>query len=272
MKTPFDIKKFVKYLDQYKSELPNLYKWHINNLKIDRLVQLEVLSLNDADEMRRNDDFQKAIKLKRIISENLSKVRRTDNSLFEKICLWIIKDWGGINTADDTNTLLLINDFLSQGKISFNRIASLSKLASFMYPTKNVIYDSRITYSVNWIILSESAGEKFFPIPEGRNTKMNAFDLDVLIRLKNINNYLPQELKDLDNKHTITNADKKIFILKEDSYEEMNKLIKEINRILWSGDMEKENNLYYTEMLLFAIADREIFRDITINYKNILLK
>ena len=70
----------------------------------------------------------------------------------------------------------------------------------------------------------------------------------------------------MDHRLFINNADKKLFINKKDAYFELNNLIKIINEKLWSGDNEKEQNLYYTEMLLFSIADREIFMDITSRY------
>lgn len=135
-----------------------------------------------------------------------------------------------------------------------------------MYPERNVIYDSRVAYSLNWIILSENAGQKYFPIPEGRNSKMSAFDLNVLIRLKNISNYQTTDIEHLDHKLFIKNCDKKIFINKKDAYSELNNLVKQIHKNLWIGDKAKEENLYFTEMLLFSIADREVFRDITTLY------
>ena len=135
-----------------------------------------------------------------------------------------------------------------------------------MFPEKNVIYDSRVAYALNWIILSENAGQKYFPIPEGRNSKMIAFDLNVLIRLKNITNYQITDIKQLDHRLFIQNCDKKIFINKKDAYCELNNLIKEISIKLWKGEKNKEENLYFTEMLLFSIADREVFRDITTLY------
>jgi len=55
-----------------------------------------------------------------------------------------------------------------------------------MFPEKHFIYDSRVTYSLNWIILSENAGNRFFPIPEGQNSKMRAFEMNILICLKDI--------------------------------------------------------------------------------------
>jgi len=157
---------------------------------------------------------------------------------------------------------------LHSEKPSFNRIASSSKVGAYLYPDKNVIYDSRVAYSLNWIILSENAGQQFFPIPEGRNSKMSAFDLNVLIRLKNITNYQPNNIELLDNRLFINNIDKKIFINKKDAYYELKNLIEIINRKLWKGDIEKEQNLYYTEMLLFSIADREVFMEITEKYRN----
>ena len=176
------------------------------------------------------------------------------------MCLWIIKDWGGILTAKDSNTIELIDDFLTSNKPSYKRIASSSKVGSFMYPQKYIIYDSRVAYSLNWIILSQNAGKKFFPIPNGRNSKMMAFDMNVLIRLKNINHYCPDDINRLEKKRFISQNDKDIYISEIDAYNELNKLIKEINSKLWADD--RANNLYYTEMLLFSIADKEIYYDI----------
>ncbi|MCB0540423.1 MAG: hypothetical protein KDE33_23090, partial [Bacteroidetes bacterium] len=74
------------------------------------------------------------------------------------------------------------------------------------------------------------------------------------------------DIKDLDHRLFIKNSDKKLFINKKDAYFELNNLVKQINQKLWNGDREKEQNLYFTEMLLFSIADREVFMDITTKY------
>ncbi|TAE41523.1 MAG: hypothetical protein EAY66_01370, partial [Sphingobacteriales bacterium] len=183
---------------------------------------------------------------------------------------WVIKDWGGILTANDNDTINLITNFLNQDKPDFKRIASSSKVGAYLFPEKNIIYDSRVAYSLNWIILSENAGQKYFPIPEGRNSKMSAFDLNVLIRLKNISFYQPNSISVLDNKLFIKNSDKQIFIDKKIAYSELNKLVIEVNQKLWQGNYEKQRNLYFTEMLLFSIADREIFTDITIRWRDLI--
>ena len=95
---------------------------------------------------------------------------------------------------------------------------------------------------------------------------MSAFDLNVLIRLKNISVYKPADIKQLDHRLYIKNSDKQLFINKKDAYSELNNLVKQISQKLWKGDKEKEQNLYFTEMLLFSIADREVFMDITTKY------
>jgi len=263
MTIKFDIDKFVTHLDRYKSDLPTLYKW---NAKIDRLVELETLTKKQVEELNALSPYKKELQLKKIVGQKLNYTLLSNAELFDKLCLWIIKDWGGITTANDNDTISLIKGFLNQDKPHFNRIASSSKVGAYLFPDRNVIYDSRVAYSLNWIILSENAGQQYFPIPEGRNSKMSAFDLNVLIRLKNISVYQPTDITHLDHRLFIKNSDKKLYINKKDAYSELNNLVKQINQKLWKGDKEKEQNLYFTEMLLFSIADREVFMDITTKY------
>jgi len=257
-----DIDKFVKYLSTYKDDLPVLYKW---NVEIDRLVELKTLTEKQVKEINLLSPYEKELCLKKIVGQKLNDTLKSDLKLFEKLSLWIIKDWGGITNTNDNDTISLVNAFLKTEKPDFYRIASTSKVGAYLFPDRNVIYDSRVAYSLNWIILSENAGQNFFPIPEGRNSKMSAFDMNVLIRLKNISVYRPENIEDLKN-NFINNSDKKIFIDKKEAYFELTNLVKQINPLLWKGDKEKEQNLYFTEMLLFSIADREIFIDITNNF------
>lgn len=205
MTAEFDIEKIVQYLDKYKSELPNLYNW---NAKIERLVELETLTKEQISVINQLSPYEKELQLKKIVGQKLNETLITNKTLFNQLCLWVIKDWGGIITANDNDTIKLIEKFLNQDKPDFNRIASSSKVGAYLFPNKNIIYDSRVTYSLNWIILSENAGRQFFPIPEGRNSKMSAFDLNVLIRLKNIYAFQPTDIQQLDNRLFIKNADK----------------------------------------------------------------
>lgn len=269
MTVEFEIDKIVQYLDRHKSDLPTLYNW---NAKIERLTELETLTAEQVNNINALSSYEKELQLKKLVGHKLNETLKNNKTLFDKLCLWVIKDWGGILTANDNDTIKLIEIFLNQDKPDFNRIASSSKVGAYLFPDRNIIYDSRVAYSLNWIILSENAGQQYFPIPEGRNSKMSAFDLNVLIRLKNISTYQPTDIKHLDNRLFIKNADKKLYIDKKIAYSELNKLVKQINQKLWQGDNEKEQNLYFTEMLLFSIADREIFIDITKKWNELTRK
>lgn len=267
MTIKFNIDIFVEYLNQHKDNLPNLYN---RNAKIDKLIELDILTNEKAQKINKLTPYQKELKLKKIVGKKLGDTYKNNKDLFYKLCLWLIKDWGGISTSSDKETIKLIDEFLIQERPGFNRIASASKVGAYLLPKKNVIYDSRVAYSINWIILSRKAGNLYFPIPKGRNSKMSAFDLNVLIRLKNISDYNPADIKHLDDKRFIKKIDDKFFINKNNAYYELNKLIKEINQELWEDDPAKKDNLYFTEMLLFSIADREVFMDITKEYGTIV--
>jgi len=258
-KYTFDLDKIVEFLKQYKDDLHKLYTW---NAKIDRLVDLKILNEIEFKELSQKVSFEREIILKHKINTKLNEFYKKDKKQFDDLCLWIIKDWGGILTAKDSNTIKLINEFLKSEKHSYKRIASSSKVGAYMYPDKYIIYDSRVAYSLNWIILSKNAGDYFFPIPSGRNSKMMAFDMNVLIRLKNIDHYSPNDIVEMDKKQYVSQKDKFQYIPESEAYSQLNTLIKEISLRLWDDEKAKKM-LYYTEMLLFSIADREIYMDIT---------
>jgi hypothetical protein len=253
----FDVTKITNYLDKYKNQLDELYDW---KPIVQGLAEIGVANETKLSELQSSaiSNFQKDEKLKSLLSKALNSYA-IDSQEFERIALWIIHDWGRINTGLDTMKHVL--EFLRTDRPKFKRIASTSKVGGFMTPTKRIIYDSRVAYTVNWIILSENAGDKFFPIPEGRNSKMQAFNLDVLIRLKFINNYRPDKTEDLKKGKFIFNKDKEIYIPKADAYYELNKLVGKVNQILWNDFRKQEP--FYTEMLLFALADKGVFQEIT---------
>jgi hypothetical protein len=266
MKNKFDTDKIANYLNQFKDKLPKLYNW---NAKIEKLVGLGVITQSELNKLNSTSSYNKEIVLKKKVNFKLHEYYNSNKVLFDNLCLWIVKDWGGILTAKDSDTIELINEFLKSDNPSYKRIASASKVGAYMFPEKYIIYDSRVAYALNWIILSENAGEMFFPIPNGRNSKMMAFEMNVLIRLKNINHYAPKEITEIDKRLYINQKDKTNYIPEKESYIELSNLIKEVSNKLWNS--EKSKMLYYTEMLLFSIADREVFSDIT-NRVSLIIK
>jgi hypothetical protein len=265
IKYTFDVAKIVEYLRPLSIKINELYKW---KFKIESLYELNIFSSDELDSLDISNIFEREIKLKKLISNKIRDLKSKNDISFYALANWIIVKWGNISSECPNE---VIDNFLHAEKPVFDRIASTSKVGAFLYPNKYIIYDSRVAYSLNWIILSKLAGSHFFQIPNGRNSKMNAFDLDVLIRLFSISNYIPDKIEDLNNKLFISNKDKLKYIAKDDSYYYLRNLIVEINKELWKGDLERVNNLYYTEMLLFAIADKEIYFEI-VNSIDISLK
>ena len=90
---------------------------------------------------------------------------------------------------------------------------------------------------------------------------MQAFNLNVLIRLKFIDIYRPDKTEIWKNKKFIANKDNEIYVPKADAYYELNKLVGKVNQILWNDSRKLEP--FYTEMLLFALADKGVFQEIT---------
>ncbi len=258
----FDVIKIVNYLKRYKNDLEFYWTRMSGNLDIAILRQENIKGLDSFENKNR---FEQEILLKDALERELLESLEIDKVKFEKLCLWIIKTWGGITTGNDKGTIEAVQEFIRKGNEhpKFERVASTSKVASFLYPKQDIIYDSRVAYSLNWILLSISASDKFFPIPEGRNSKMMAFDLNVLIRIHNIEKYKAINIDNLENRLFINNIDKTLYIKQDKAYSTLRQLIKAINKELWKGDEERKDNLYYTEMLLFAIADREIYQEIT---------
>lgn len=250
-------KIIAEYLNPLKDDLKDLYQW---SFKLDSL--LKILSSDEIEELKKikstSTRFETELVLKRIINKNLNdSFQNKKFDKFNQLCNWIVQDWGGIKGGKE---LKKIEEAIKEiDKLPYDRIASYSKIAAFMNLEDCIIYDSRVAYSLNWILISSNEiKDDFFPIPNGRNSKMMAFDMNVLIHLQLKENYIADD-KELKNKLFISNQDKKIFIDKSNAYNQLNLLVKQTHELLWG---ENDKDLFKTEMLLFSIADKEIYKDI----------
>lgn len=166
---------------------------------------------------------------------------------------WIINDWGGIGSFKqnerNSNKILQFLNKIKNGNTyltrqEFSTISSLSKLSFFYDADKYCIYDSRVIYSLNWIIYkTEEKGMKFFPMPNGRNNIIANYPMEAIIKFS----LLEQNERDFS----------KFYYSHKDAYIKYNGLMIDLSRKLF-GENAKP---FFAEMLLFGIADKYVHQD-----------
>ncbi|MGG7177913.1 hypothetical protein ACQPU1_09980 [Clostridium paraputrificum] len=261
----FNIDKIAEYLFPFKDKLHELYTWETptdeelkTGLKLNLFTKTEYNKL-----LKTQNYFDRNSLMKNFIHNKISKTKNKE--VLTSYYIWIIKDWGGIRGIKSEGLYERIHksqdSYKEDCSISFDKISSTTKALHFISPSEFIIYDSRVAYALNWILLKTEASKNFFIIPQGRNSKLSAFDMPTLIRLKNMNIYKSSYEDNNYDKRFIYNNDKNLFINEKYCYYLMNEILKEISKRLWAGS-KMANYPYYTEMLLFSIADTFIFEDI----------
>ena len=120
-----------------------------------------MITCAEASELNKKVPYEREIILKKKINNKLHEFYDKESTLFYKLCIWIINDWGGIKAAKNEEAIVFIKQFLNFNKSAYKRFASSSKVGSYMFPEKCIIYDSRVAYSLNWILLFKNAGTHF---------------------------------------------------------------------------------------------------------------
>ena len=187
------------------------------------------------------NDFRKNIELKRILN---TKFKESSNPT---LGFWFIQTWGGISTFKnkDTNknpeliSKTIKNALEKKFLPNLQCISSLSKVTSVVDIENQVIYDSRVIYALNWLLL-KTGEKKFFPIPEGRGSIVADFNIGTLINFKfhnEMGRYYSPKLAHKEFCTLIKNYNEKIF-------------------------PDNKNEPFYLEMLLFSALPKEIIEDI----------
>ncbi|MBD3892247.1 hypothetical protein [Olleya marilimosa] len=193
--------------------------------------------------------FDQNVRLKWILKE---KYENTTNS--DSLDFWIINSWGGIrgfkpNDRNKEKVKTFRKQLLKRrlSKDSFSTISSLSKISSFIDPDNFVIYDSRVIYTLNWLILTcenqETFKELYFPMPSGRNKIISDFDMNTILNLFHISEY-SQEYS--------------LFISQQQAYFDYCDFVKKATIEVFGNNSKP----YELEMLLFTLADKEIFEEL----------
>lgn len=129
-----------------------------------------------------NDPISEELFLKELASSHNLSAR--DN--LSKWAPFIIHDWGGIHSFRiDENRISDIQHFIHTcaGPVSTNNISSFSKVAAFYKPKDYFVYDSRVAYSINWLLFKNDYRGLFFPIPDSQVKRIRDYDLSTILRL-----------------------------------------------------------------------------------------
>jgi len=237
--------EIAKYLTPYKDNLDALYQW-----KFDEEIPRARFGISINGESW----LQKTRDLKTKLGNKMASVE-SDDELVE-IADYFIKDWGGIKRF--TRSKELVTHFK---KISgtptlpdefnppYKSVSSWSKWVSLICPKWACIYDARVAYSLN--IINYLSGGKYdiFPMPAGRNTRLNMLDVSTLLISSKIQTGDDPQPKALREKY---------FVAESEAYEKYIELIRKTSSELW----EEEGHMHDAEMILFSIADSYAYKDL----------
>ncbi|WP_191015658.1 hypothetical protein [Treponema zioleckii] len=181
-----------------------------------------------------------------------AEFRSLDENQAVNLAIWIIRKWGRINRSfkNDGPTMALAKDFIKKAKNDEDDISklsitggisSLSKVLSFLRPEQYAICDSRVLFTLNWLICLTS--------------EKNSPEIKIFTSLGSLN-------KDVSNAKALPNNASICF----KKYKEYCDAVTELTEALKAKTGNSDWKFYYTEMLLFAIADSQELLNLIDNY------
>lgn len=264
----FDLTNFVPQVVAYllpmcsEDKLRDLYNFPIRK-PLDHFAIPAPLWLDELKVSAKNseDNYSLTLKLREKMQVELQS---SDLGRTAKIAEWIVKDWGGIPLGNDLPACVKRAEeehVRNVGEFTFERIASWSKFLAFKYPQKYAIYDARVVYSLNWILLVSGA-KKFLPVLEGRNSVMGLLDykLRLLIDVHGKSRIEVALAERKGNKtHFMSGLEKDVFFEKTKAFSIYCYLLSLVAAQIYPND---SHGLTKVEMILFSIADRGIAQDV----------
>lgn len=266
------VKALATQLSKWKSddELAKIYQWPIKEQQ-KQLNRLAVKYGNLAAEVDKgSSQLEKAFLLRQMI------IKEAPFKL--DLSKWIIEDWGGITTGKDENSLKECLDEADKNNFDFNRIASWSKHIAFKDPVQYAIYDARVIYSLNWLLLKEGS-KQYFPVPSGRNSVMELLDYRILLfiehyKISGVGKLLREDIEARRNSpgrksHVASKLNKELFIEQKNAFSAYCELLRKIALELYPND---QSGLAVTkvEMMLFSLADKDIALEVLGKFSKIL--
>ena len=187
------------YLDKYKIEDIYKYDFIIDNKDLFKIkdkinkknkeknkinISINGFEIEEIKNINNSiNGFEKNVLLKSILCNKL-KQNESDYLYY----LWIVNIWGGIGSFKQKYSKInkfIVNILKKEIKSQqFETISSYSKIISFINPDKYFIYDSKVAFVLNWLLLKNYSKENiYFLNPNGRNSEILKYDMDTIINL-----------------------------------------------------------------------------------------
>lgn len=233
--------------------------------------------------------YQRSKEIKNAISTALNDNKSLDESI--KIVKYFISNWGGVSTNKDETIAGIIKtrenmcgvkdeyykfkqddkcvfrfSLTSKSKhINMGSVSSWSKYLSVAYPEWAHIYDSRVAYALNsFIYIYDLYESKLWPIPDGKNSKMNLLDIETLILSTQVldRNLLDDINKITSERNGVSNFRKKYYLDDDKCYTTYLTLLERVKINLNNGASPINTNEGEIESFLFMVADGVLFDEV----------
>ncbi|KPG91922.1 hypothetical protein AEQ67_28505 [Pseudomonas sp. RIT-PI-q] len=235
----------AQYLIDKKDCLPSLYTW-----KFTTSIATERFGISFSGQT----PFEKVMELKNSLRKQVASSTCTIQQ--GEIAKYFIKEWGGIRRFTKVEETLRHFSGLKGSsiapqrlKIPFQGISSWSKWASIVCPDWACIYDARVAYALNAINYLAGANQLIFQVPPGQNSRLRMLDINTLLLSQRLQNGESSDPAKMRINH---------FIPKPDTYLRYLALLRGVSNAVWNDT----SHIHEVEMLLFALADGEIYSDV----------
>lgn len=246
------------YLRSSVSNIDHLYSWKFDEVLAGKRT--------GGGAMFSGSSYKKTLALKFALQDQLRDC--DDSGKHLEIARYIVTDWGGVKTNKDLENLVnWTRQKAAIGRAAFDNVplkgvSSWSKYLSLLCDWA-LIYDSRVAFSINAINYMSGNCEKFFPMPDGRNSRLNLIDLETLFitsRLKSCANLITEE--DSRHRDVAKRVQKKFHVPADKAYSAYIELIDGVVCKLDDELKECNGNRHTVEMLLFSMAPEKIWNDL----------
>jgi len=251
------------------------FDWKITPAAIKAAVALRLLP-----EKPEGDVFSMTARLRAAVAERVRSFGPSDpkrEDRLHELARFVVSDWGGlrrnspktlhgyvqrytahVDDFDAVTSARALHARVSAAHQSpvfpLEGIASWSKWLNFVWPEWALIYDARIAFALNAILLMRDIDAPAFPVPVGRNATLGHFSAQTSACLA----WHARRGSRPPKSKAIATWMESAMVKDVDTYEYYLAVMNAAHRRLWR---DEQTPLVHTEMLLFSRSVLEVVED-----------